>query len=293
MTPDHETPDPSTTLIAAPAPHAPTQRGARVYRLLQAVARQVQDLRVALGLLLIGGGLVTVVAAWALAELTEAVLGGQTQRFDERVLQWIAGHHGTLLDYLALQITSLGDIVVVFVIAGIVALFLTLLRHRYSAALVVGATLGAVAISTLLKLVVERPRPHVFEWGTQVVTSSFPSGHATAAVAAYGTIAFVAARLHRHAWARRLTLLIATVLIAAIAASRLWLGVHYPSDVVGGALLGLAWAAFCAAVLAAIQRFIVRDAPAEAHQEEPPPAADDARGAGSGRRRLRRVRRQV
>ena len=265
----------------------------RLYQLLQAIARHVRDLYVVLGLLLLVGALVTVIAGWALTGLTEAVLGGQTQRLDEGVLHWIAAHRGTALDRLALQTTHLGEILVVFVIAAIVALFLTVLRHKYSAALVVGATVGAVIINTLVKLAVDRPRPQVFEWGAQVVTSSFPSGHATAAVAAYGTVAFVAARLLQHRWARRLTLLIASVLIAAIAGSRLWLGVHYPSDVLGGMLLGLAWAAFCAAVLEAVQRFIVRDAPQEAEQEEPAPESDAPSAAGGGKRRVRRVRRQV
>ena len=71
--------------------------------------------------------------------------------------------------------------------------------------------------------------------------------------------AYLAARLYRHAWQRWITMFIAAIVIVAISVSRLYLGVHYPSDVLAGAVVGLAWAAFCMATLEAIQKFSQRN----------------------------------
>ena len=74
----------------------------------------------------------------------------------------------------------------------------------------------------------------------------------------YSTVAYLAARLHKRRWARVTVMLIAFLVIALISLSRLYLGVHYPSDVVAGVAIGLAWAGFCMATLEAIQKFSVR-----------------------------------
>ena len=78
------------------------------------------------------------------------------------------------------------------------------------------------------------------------------------AVVLYSTVAYLAARLQKRRWKRWLTMLAACVLILLIGVSRLYLGVHYPSDVVAGFVIGLAWAAFCMAGLEAVRVFGVR-----------------------------------
>ena len=88
----------------------------------------------------------------------------------------------------------------------------------------------------------------------------------------YSTVAYLAARLHGRAWARWLTMLVALLVILLIGVSRMYLGVHYPSDVLAGVIMGLAWAAFCMATLEAIQRFAERRAPELKQAEEPAPA---------------------
>jgi undecaprenyl-diphosphatase len=87
----------------------------------------------------------------------------------------------------------------------------------------------------------------------------------------YSTVAYLAARLQKHAWQRWLTLSLAAVIIVLISASRLYLGVHYPSDVLAGGAIGLAWAAFCMATLEAIQRFAEHSMPDIQKQEKPAP----------------------
>jgi undecaprenyl-diphosphatase len=175
-----------------------------------------------------------------------------------------------------LEITALGTATVVLMIVCVAALFLTLTRHKYSALLLLVATAGGLFLDLLLKLRFDRPRPHIFTWGTQAVSSSFPSGHAMSATIVYGTVAYLAARLQKRRWARWLTMLFAAIVIALICFSRLYFGVHYPSDVLAGVVIGLAWAAFCMATLEAIQRYAQRNAPEVTKDEAPAPKAADA-----------------
>src|SRR4029079_15919913 len=145
-------------------------------------------------------------------------------------------------------------------IVSITGLFLWLTRHRYSAALLLVATAGGIGLNNILKAGFSRPRPRIFEWGTTASSYSFPSGHAMSATVVYVTVAYLAARLQKPHSARLATLAAAAVVIATICFSRLYLGVHYPSDVAAGVILGLGWASFCMATLEAIQKFAKRHA---------------------------------
>lgn len=154
----------------------------------------------------------------------------------------------------------------------VAAMFLWLNHHRHSAVLLIAATLGGMVLDNLLKIGFNRPRPQVFEWGTYAISSSFPSGHAMSSVIVYGTVAYLAARLQQNVASRILTMSIAMILIVAICSSRLYLGVHYPSDVAAGVIIGLAWAGFCMALLEAAQLYAKRNAPQLLKDERPAPA---------------------
>jgi len=226
---------------------------------LRAVVRRLRDLRAAVGVVLLAGGL-TVAAGIALfAWVAVHVKSGSTQVIDERVLRFLGAHRGApWLENAMLEITLLGTGTVVVMIAGVAALFLGLTKHRASAGLLLAATVGALVLNNVLKAAFDRPRPQLFTWGTRAFTTSFPSGHAMSAAAVYATIAFLAARLQQRRSARNTTYLLATVVVLAISFSRLYLGVHYPSDVAAGLVVGLAWAAFCATVLEAMQLILRR-----------------------------------
>ena len=239
--------------------------------LLRTGAGRARDLRVALGAALIAGALVAAAGTWAFAELAEHVREGATQPFDEAVLRRLDAIHAPWLDEVMLEVTALGNGTVVLALALVSATFLWLNRHRYSAALLGGATAGALLLNILLKSYFDRPRPQVVSWGTHVSTSSFPSGHATSAIVVYATIAYLVARLQQRRLSRIVTLTLAGVVILAIAASRLVLGVHYPSDVAAGLVIGLAWAAFCMALLETAARLVRRDRSGEAQHEAPTP----------------------
>jgi undecaprenyl-diphosphatase len=228
----------------------------------------------ALGIFLVAGVIVAAFLTWVFSELAERVMSGGTQAFDEAILRWMSAHHSKALTSTMLEITTLGTGTVLLMIVCVAALFLTLTNHKYSALLLLVATGGGLLLDMVLKLHFNRPRPHVFIWGTQAFGSSFPSGHAMGATITYSMVAYLAARLHRRAWARWLTMLVALLVILLIGVSRMYLGVHYPSDVLAGFIMGLAWAAFCMATLEAIQRFADRRRPQLKEDEEPAPATN-------------------
>jgi len=244
-----------------------------VRRILRASIRKAGTVIGGIGIFLVGGIVVTAAAAWLFGEFADEVMEGETQTFDETVLRWIGARRTPVLDSVMLEITALGTGAVVLMIVCISGLFLALTRHKYSALLLLVATGGGLALNAVLKLFFDRPRPGVVEWGTHAVSSSFPSGHSMSATIVYSTVAYLAARLSPRLWIRWVTMLVAALIIALIALSRLYLGVHYPSDVLAGAIVGLAWAAFCMATLEAIQRFGRRRDSGIQQDEAPAPEA--------------------
>ena len=242
------------------------------FTLWRAVARRVVDFHKTLGIVIVSGAAVAIAAAWAFAQVADEVREGATRRFDEAVLQWVGTHRIRVpwLELAMAEVTALGTAVVVMAIVGIAALFLALTRHRYSALLLLVSSLGGIILNNVLKLGFSRPRPQIIPWSVHVMSSSFPSGHAMSAAIAYGTVAWLAARLAPTRLVRAVILVAAALIIVLISASRVYLGVHYPSDVLAGLLVGLAWAAFCMAVLEALVLYGRRRAPQVLESEAPP-----------------------
>lgn len=224
-----------------------------------------------LGVFLVVGIVLVLAGTIAFAYLAEVVREGATQPFDVAALQWIHGHQNPTLTHVMRELTYLGTGVVVMVIVGVSALFLWHTEHKHSARLLLASTIGGILLNNALKLVFQRERPSVFEWGATTASSSFPSGHAMSATVVYGTVAYLAARLQKHHWSRVLTLTAAVLMIIGICFTRLYLGVHYPTDVLGGIIVGLAWAAFCMATMEASLVLARRRAPAVVADELPAP----------------------
>jgi undecaprenyl-diphosphatase len=125
--------------------------------------------------------------------------------------------------------------------AVIAALTLRLCGHRPLAIGLLVSVLTATVASTLLKLAFGRERPDIVEHGALTFTASFPSGHAFLAAVVLLSIASFVGIASRRADIARLCLWVAWVLMIAIGLSRIYLGVHWPSDVLGGWCLGVAW----------------------------------------------------
>ncbi len=247
--------------------------GDALYGVLRFIARHVRGFYAAVAAYMSIAVFVGFAAVLAFARFTRVVLEGSTQRFDEAVLTWVAVHRTDGLDRLALEITALGNYATVAVLVLSVSVFLWLTHHRLSVGLLLVALVGGGFLNTLLKDVFGRPRPTVVEQVTQVSSLSFPSGHSMTAFIAYAAVAYLGGRLEPTAVLRWTTWGLASLLILAIGASRIYLGVHYPSDVLGGYLAGLAWLAFVVSGLGAIRYYAgrkpdVEEAERDLHAEE-------------------------
>lgn len=227
-----------------------------LFRLFRWIGRWVEGFHAAVGLFLAMGLVLAVGAVAAFAAVAAEVMEGETLAFDVAVLRWMERHHTPRLDVAALEVTSLGAGVVVGMVIAIASVFLWVSRHRYSVALLWTALLGAGLITRTLKTVFDRPRPDVFPWVAPYADhGSFPSGHATTSMVVYLTLAYLVARLADTRALRWMTVTAALVVIVLIGLSRLYLGVHYPSDVAAGYAVGFAWAAFCALGIEAVRYF--------------------------------------
>lgn len=216
--------------------------------------RRVRGFYSAVGLFLVIGLGLAVLALLAFAGLAESVMEGETHRFDEAALRWMDRYGTETLDRVALEIAALGDGTVVVVLVLVCGLLLWLTRNPNLALMLWVATAGGLLFNTVLKLAFERPRPRLFEWRTDHASlSSFPSGHATSAMVVYVALAYVISRLEPTRWMRRATFALFGVLILLIGLSRVYLGVHYPSDVIAGYAVGFAWAAFSVLAVEVIQ----------------------------------------
>lgn len=242
-----------------------------IFVVLRFIARRAHNAYATFGIFLLMGAAIALLGTWGFAELAGRVSSGGTQVFDDAVLRWLGSHRTKPLDAFMLDITSLGTSSVVAMVVGVAALFLWLNKHKHSAILLLVSTFGGVALNNLLKLGFGRPRPDIITWATTATFYSFPSGHAMSATVVYSTVAYLAGRLQRTYKARLAITLVAAAVIAIICISRLYLGVHYPSDVVAGVIVGLAWAGFCMATLEALQLYARRNAPQMLKEEQPAP----------------------
>jgi undecaprenyl-diphosphatase len=241
--------------------------------LVAAVVRRRLDPAEATGLALTAA-LALIFVAGLLFGLVAGMVSTRTglYHYDAGAAAWGA-RHATRTTVRAFQtITQLGGTTLVIVEAALLGLFDVLRRRRWSgAAFMLTVVLGQNLLSTGVKLLVQRDRPPVNPPLTQVPGFSYPSGHTTAAAATYAAIALLLGRGRR--WPVRVSLaLAAAAVIVDVALSRVLLGVHWLTDVIGGAALGLAWFAVCAAAFGgSLLRF---GAPVERAM------ADEASGGG-------------
>jgi undecaprenyl-diphosphatase len=177
------------------------------------------------GLLIVGVLTLLVVIHWA-----------PLLRLDRRTVKavhpWVADHD--FVRKVTHGVSHLGDPLVVTAISVAIAVVLLLRRRVTDAVLVLVIRLSAVLLSGGLKALVDRPRPADVPALTHVVTASFPSGHALGSAALWATVAWLLSTSRAAGVARVLALVVPTL----VAASRVLLGVHFPSDVVAGLLLG-------------------------------------------------------
>lgn len=207
------------------------------------IARRVRDL----GPTLIIGLLVLAAGGWVFGALAEEVAEDDTG-LDNRIADELHEHATRPLTEFFEAVTTLGNGIVLAGVAAIAAYLLARRRYYTEAVLMVLAYVGAEVLSYSLKLAFRRDRPFFTDPLATVSTYSFPSGHATVSVAVYGALCLVLLR-RLTGPARVVCLAAAVLLVSLIGFSRLYLGVHFLSDVLAGFSVGLAWLALCVVVL--------------------------------------------
>lgn len=194
-------------------------------------------------------------AAAALAgfvELAGDVAEGDTRAFDEAILVALRapGDPGEpigpwWLDVAMRDITSMGSHTVLAIVTLGAAGYLLVGRKRAAAAFVLAAVVGGALLGSALKIGFARPRPEVVAHLVDVSTLSFPSGHAMLSAVTFLTIGALLARQARGGRLKAYLLGMAIVLTLLVGASRVYLGVHWPTDVLAGWCAGGAWAMAC------------------------------------------------
>ncbi len=221
-------------------------------------------------LLLVGAGL------WSFIELADEMTEGETAAIDRAILLSLRNPHDPSdplgprwLEELGRDVTALGGVGVLLFITVATAGFLALEDKRHASLFVLVAVAGGLLASSLLKRAYERPRPELVPHGSYVYTSSFPSGHSTMATATYLTLGALSGALSARRVLKIYFLSLAIFLSLAVGASRVYLGVHWPTDVFAGWALGASWALLCWTVALVLQR----QGQVESETPEAPPPA--------------------
>ena len=188
-------------------------------------------------------------ALWAFFNIAGEVRDGETLGFDRRILLALrdpanpADPIGSRSFEEAMRdVTALGGVTVMILVTTVSVLAFLIHRRRWHAAILAATVLLADISSEALKHLYGRPRPDLVPHGSYVYSASFPSGHSTLSAATFLTLAMLIASLEPARGAKLMVFILAGLLVLAIGFSRVYLGVHWPSDVLAGWCLGAAWA---------------------------------------------------
>jgi len=192
--------------------------------------------------------------------------GDDIAAFDPRIHRWVVDHRTADLDHFFRGMTWAGSMTVLLpLVLGTIALLLWR-RHPALALAVAIATGGSLLTVSIMKAVVGRSRPPVADRIADAYGAAFPSGHSANVVAACGILTWVVTRFTHRTWLRAVIWIAAAVTALLVGASRVYLGVHWPSDVLSGWIVGAAWVVAAIAITALIpaldyRRRTRRDAP--------------------------------
>jgi len=196
-----------------------------------------------------------------LDKVASAVVEGDPVAFDREILLALRqpgdlatpiGPHW--LHQVMIDVTALGSVALLTIVTTLATGYLLAARKPWLAAFTVGAVVGGALLSTLLKFTYARTRPDIVEHLVGIDSASFPSGHAMNSAVVYLTLAVLLARAEKSVAVRRFLVSAAIALTLSVGFSRLYLGVHWPTDVAAGWIVGGLWAAACSLGAKALQR---------------------------------------
>ncbi|WP_245894757.1 phosphatase PAP2 family protein [Paracoccus indicus] len=194
-------------------------------------------------------------ATWGFIELSKKVTRGSTEAFDTAVMLMMRNPADVSdpigpkwFEELGRDFTALGGVGVLVLLTVFAGCFMWL-KTLHRTALFLGVAIGGgLLASTAFKNFFDRPRPELVPHGSNVYTASFPSGHSMMAAITYLTLAALLARTQSSTAIRTFLILAATLIVIGVGISRVYLGVHWPTDVLAGWTAGAAWALGCLAV---------------------------------------------
>lgn len=199
------------------------------------------ELGVLLAIGAIAGGI------WTFALIADEVMEGGTQTFDRKLLLGMRRPDGSPIGPPAVQeaardVTALGGVTVLGLLTVATAGFLALDGKKHMALFVCGAVISGLIASTILKNAFHRPRPNLVPHQVYVSTSSFPSGHSMMSAITYLALGALLARSQQRRRLKAYFLLLAVLLTTLVGLTRIYLGVHWPTDVLAGWTAGAVWA---------------------------------------------------
>lgn len=210
---------------------------------------------VLIALLLIAG------AIWVFAEVADEVIEGESLAFDEALLRAFRRPDDlskpigpAWLLRIAEDLTALGGVAVISLVTVTTVGYLALRKKWGAATLVIASIGGGAIVSTLLKNLFDRPRPTAVVHLIEVQSLSFPSGHSMLSAVTYLTLGSLLARTTADWRIKTYILGMAVLLAGVIGTTRVFLGVHYPTDVLAGWCAGISWALLCSLIARWLQR---------------------------------------
>ena len=211
-----------------------------------------------LGLLLIFA--LAIGGTWGFVELAEEVMEGETRAIDEFLLLALRNPTDPTdplgpawVEELGRDFSSLGGLGVLTLLTAAAVGYTLLLGRRRTALFILAAVCGGLLLGIALKYGFGRPRPDLVPHGSYVYTASFPSGHALMSAIAYLTLGALLARMQPRLQLKVYIMSCMALLTFLVGLSRVYLGVHWPSDVLAGWGVGATWALFCWLVARVLQ----------------------------------------
>ncbi len=195
------------------------------------------------GVLLLVGLAASLVVTYGLVELHDEILEASFRHWDQAIQSWVHGLASPMLTQVMLGLSWIGSPYALVPAVALAAGLLWWRRMKDDAVLVIAAALGGVALNEVMKLYFKRLRPDVAWAFVHENSFSFPSGHSVLAMVMYGVIVYKTQDKLRSKRAKAALVVGALLMVMGIGASRVYLGVHYPSDVAAGYFVGAVWLA--------------------------------------------------
>ncbi|TDU39733.1 undecaprenyl-diphosphatase [Gelidibacter sediminis] len=199
--------------------------------------------------------IVVVVGINVFIELTETLKSDILADYDHNITEYVISHRSPALTKYFVFVTHVGDVYGYAIVLVVFAVLSYFVFKQWKLMLQVFFVLALSAISNLiLKRFVDRARPGI-EHMVSVETLSYPSGHAMSAMAFYGFLMYLVYRFNINKYLKIGIILLLGALILSIGLSRIYLGVHFPSDIAGGFIAGFIWVVFCVLIFDVIEVF--------------------------------------